>query len=206
MIKKISIIGLMLLLLLLPSTGVFAAEPQITIEGESEASPRATKIITLKVSSDELEVGVVSGKIDRSTNIESVEVIGKNNWNLTYNSENGVFNVYKAEGAKREEILNIQYTLKNEEGIANITISDLELTTIDYESTNIEEIVKEIKIIERNDSEGCNSEVGKSEDDTKVDKELAQTGLEEHTFAIITVVAIIAYISYKKYQQYKNIM
>lgn len=155
MMRKFIIIGWFLLFLMLLSTCVYAAEPQITIEGENKASPGATKIVTLKVSSDEIEAGVVSGKIEKSINVDSIEVTGKNDWNLTYNEGTGVFNVYKAEGAKTEEILNIQYTLKNEEGTAKITVSDIEITTIDYETTNIEEsIVKEIKIIEENEPEG----------------------------------------------------
>lgn len=147
MTKKFRIISFISVILMLLTTSVFAAGPQITMEGENTAKPGETKTVTIKVASPDIEVGVVSGKIEKNANVESMTVTGKNNWTLTYNQSTGEFNIYKAEGAKTEEILNIEYKLTNEEGTAKITISDINLTTIDYETVEMDSISKEIAVV-----------------------------------------------------------
>ncbi len=114
-----------------------------------------------------------------------------------------------------EEILNIEYKLTNEEGTAKITISDIDLTTIDYETAEIASISKEITVAAEqsgNNPGGNNPEDDKQEDklptDNKDDKEkpskLPETGVAN--YIIISVIMIlVAFISYKKYKQYKNI-
>lgn len=127
------------------STIIYAAEPQITLEGDSTIEPGKTKILTVKVTSDN-EVGTVSGKIEKSGNISGIKVAGKNNWNLTYNQNEGTFVIYKAEGSKSEEIMTIEYTVANEEGTGNIKVSNLKLTTLDYETKDSKDISKDITI------------------------------------------------------------
>lgn len=146
--KKINIIIFIIsfLLLILP-TYVFAAESQVIIDGDNTVKPGETKNITIKISS-EVEIGIVSGKLEKDNNISSMTLTGKNNWNLTYNSATGEFNIYKAEGAKNEEIINIEYTAGNTEGTGKITISNIKMTSIDYETKEIENISKEITIKE----------------------------------------------------------
>ena len=142
-LKRIFI--LIILTILFCSTHVFAAEPQITIEGEQQAKPNETKVLTIKISS-ETEIGVVSGKIESNENITNMNVTGKNNWNLTFNKDTGVFNIYKAEGSKSEEIINIEYTTANKEGTGRITQSNLKMTTIEYETKEVSNVVKDITI------------------------------------------------------------
>ena len=136
---------LIVLIMLFCCTHVFAAESQITIEGEQQAKPNETKVLTIKISS-ETEIGVVSGKIEANENITNMNVTGKNNWNLIFNKDTGDFNIYKAEGAKSEEIIDIQYTTVNKEGTGRITLSDLKITTIEYETKDISSIGKDITI------------------------------------------------------------
>lgn len=141
-IVKTLIIAIMMMAI---STIIYAAEPQITLEGDSTIEPGKTKILTVKVTSDN-EVGTVSGKIEKSENISEIKVAGKNNWNLTYNQNEGTFVIYKAEGSKSEEIMTIEYTVANEEGTANIKVSNLKLTTLDYETKDAEDISKDVTI------------------------------------------------------------
>lgn len=142
-LKRIFI--LMILTILFCSTHVFAAELQIILEGEQTAKPNETKTLTIKISS-ETEIGVVSGKIDANENITNMNVTGKNNWNLTFNKDTGVFNIYKAEGSKTEEIISIEYTTANKEGTGRITLSNLKMTTIEYETKEVSNVVKDITI------------------------------------------------------------
>ena len=47
-------------------------------------NPRTNpKTVTVKVSSQDIEVGAVSGRIEKSANIESITVTGKNEWYVT---------------------------------------------------------------------------------------------------------------------------
>ena len=139
------IIILTILTLIFCTTCALAAEPQMTIDGEQTAKPNETKELSIKISS-EIEIGVVSGKIESNEKISTIDVTGKNNWNLTFNKETGVFNIYKAEGAKEEEIISIKYTTAGTEGTGKITLSNLKMTTIDYETKDVSNVVKEISI------------------------------------------------------------
>lgn len=142
-LKKLFII--VILAILFCTTYVCAVEPQIMLEGEQIAKPNETKTLTIKIAS-ETEIGVVSGKIEANENIVNMNITGKNNWNLTFNKDTGVFNIYKAEGSKSEEIINIEYTTANTEGMGTITISNLKMTTIEYETKDVANVVKEITI------------------------------------------------------------
>lgn len=144
--KKNKIILLLIPIMFLCMTSVFATSQQISLEGDTSIKPGETKLATINIKSESVEIGVISGKIEKNSNITNMKVRGKNNWNLTYNQETGVFNVYKAEGTKNDEIIDIEYTVTNEEGIGKITISDIKITTIDYETKEVENISKEIMI------------------------------------------------------------
>lgn len=139
------IIILVFLIILFWTTRVLASEAQIIIEGEQICKPNETKVLTIKISS-ETEIGVLSGKIETNENITNINVTGKNNWNLTFNRDTGVFNIYKAEGSKTQEIISIEYTTANTEGIGKVTLSNLKMTTIKYETKDVKDILKEITI------------------------------------------------------------
>lgn len=127
------------------TTLVYGADPQIAINGDSTVKPGETKELTINISSDE-EIGIVSGKIEASSNITDMTVTGVNNWNLTYNSNTGEFNIYKAEGTKVQDIINIQYKAGTEEGTGIISLSNIKMTTISYVSEDIGTITKDITI------------------------------------------------------------
>lgn len=147
--KKSKIFIFLIAIMLLVSTYVYAADysviPTISMEGETTAKPGETKTLTVKIVCEDL-VGVVSGKIEKNENISSMTVKGKNNWNLTYNSETGVFNIIKAEGEKTAEIMTIEYTVGNEEGTGKITINDVQFTTTDYNEVDVSSASKQISI------------------------------------------------------------
>ena len=154
--KKNIMILLILSILMIGTTYVFATEPQITIEGESEIAPGGTKTLSIKVTSadatsENAKIGGVSGKIEKDANITDIKVTAKNGWNLMYNNmegneQQGVFNAYKEVGTSGEAIIDIEYTVANTEGTAQIKVSDIEITTIDYNSTEVSQIVKDITI------------------------------------------------------------
>ena len=124
---------------------VYATESVIQIFGDSEAQKDDDKMLTVKLLSSD-KIGIISGKITGNENVQIIKVNGKNNWNLTYNSETGVFNIYKAEGAKEEEIITIEYKAISENATGKITISNLKATSIDYISETLPNIEKDIQI------------------------------------------------------------
>ena len=109
--------ALLISIILLPmiATLVYAAEPQITINGDVAAKVNEEKELKIKITSEE-EIGVVSGKIETNSKITNMTVTGLNDWSLTYNKTTGVFNIIKPEGAKSENIISIKYTTGSEEG------------------------------------------------------------------------------------------
>lgn len=127
------------------TTLVYGADPQITINGDSMVKPGESKEITISISSDE-EIGIISGKIESSSNITDMTVTGINSWNLTYNNNTGEFNIYKAEGAKVQDIISIQYKAGTEKGTGTISLSNIKMTTINYVSKDIGTITKDITI------------------------------------------------------------
>ena len=143
--KSLMIILFISIILCITATCVFAETVPVSLEGETNVTPGSTGTVNVKISSSDT-IGVVSGVIGYDSNITSVEVSGKNNWTVTYNSETGKFNAYKAEGAKSEEIIQIKYTASNTEGTGTITLSSLQVTNINYETENVSDITKDITI------------------------------------------------------------
>lgn len=169
-VKKNIIKIIVLLIILLFCKKVYAAEPQISINGESTV--KAGETITLKVNiSSEKEIGIISGKIEVAGNAENITVTGVNDWNLTFNKNTGVFNIYKAEGSKKEEIINIKYKASEKFTTGSVTLSDIKMTTIDYETKEIENIVKNITI-QGNDTQ--------EPEEPKTEKKLTEIKIKEN--------------------------
>ena len=126
---------------------VYAADPSIIIEGDDSIAPGATKEMTVKIISEE-DVGVISGSIEKNELIKSFTLSGENGWNITFNQQTGKFNVVKAEGAKQEVILKIQYVASDVGGTGTITLKGVKATTINYETKELGDILKEISIVE----------------------------------------------------------
>ena len=143
--KKIVTIMLVILLLSIYSSFVFAASTPILLTGDSTAKPNETKTLTMQISSGKL-IGVVSGKIVCSDNVKIESVTAKNNWVLTYNGETKAFSILKAEGSMTDEILEIKYTTGVSEGDATITITELQTAGTDYQEESLDNLVATIKV------------------------------------------------------------
>lgn len=143
--KKIVTIMLVILLLSIYSSFVFAASTPILLTGDSTAKPNETKTLTMQISSGKL-IGVVSGKIVCSDNVKIESVTAKNNWVLTYNEETKVFSILKAEGSMTDTILEIKYTTGASEGDATITITELQTAGTDYQEESLDNLVATIKV------------------------------------------------------------
>lgn len=143
--KKIVTIMLVILLLSIYSSFVFAASTQILLTGDSTAKPNETKTLTMQISSGKL-IGVVSGKIVCSDNVKIESVTAKNNWVLTYNEETKAFSILKAEGSMTDTILEIKYTTGASEGDATITITELQTAGTDYQEESLDNLVATIKV------------------------------------------------------------
>ena len=103
-----------------------------------------TNNLILKVSTSGDAIGMVSGKIEKTSGISNIVVKAKNSWNLTYNEDTGVFNIYKAAGSKTDEILDISYSLTNQAQTGTIYIKNIKITTINYELTEKENLSKNV--------------------------------------------------------------
>lgn len=159
------VISLLLsIILIMISLNVYAAESKIDILGETTAKQGETKILTAKVNTNGDAIGVISAEISYSENISNIEISSKNGWQVTYNSSNGKLNALKAEGAKSEEFIEIKYTVKSEPSEkATIKLSKITMSTIEYSSTNVNDIVKNIEI----------------EKETQITKELSEISISK---------------------------
>lgn len=173
MIFVIVLIGIML------GSTVLAAEPTITLNGNAEEKAGEKGEITVRVNSQDTVVGVVSGKIRATANLDEIKCTPKNGWNITYNDTTGEFNIYKAEGTKDEEIFTIEYYVKdNAKGTATITLSNLEVTTMDYETKEIADLKKDITITSKteqgteNDTDKVENNVGNVENNVIIDNSI----------------------------------
>lgn len=161
-IKNIlNIILIVVLTILLFNTKVRATESQVQLIGESIVK-EGQQVMTIKINNDE-KIGVVGGCIKGDDNIESIEVAGSfNGWTITYNNETGEFNTLNAAGINNGEVLQLKYKVKDTKKGAKITLSNIELTTISYDTIKISEtITKEITVnstVENNKIENNNSE------------------------------------------------
>lgn len=143
--KSVIVMLFISIILCLTVTSVFADTAPISLEGKTSVTPGETGTVNVKISSNDT-IGVVSGYIKYDSNLTNIQVSGKNNWTVTYNSETGKFNVVKPEGAKSEEIIEIKYTSSNAEGTGTITLSNLQVTNINYDTEDVSDIAKTISI------------------------------------------------------------
>lgn len=216
--KRLKIIILSIIFIVFYSTLVFAEVPELIMTGENIATPLETKSIRVKITSNE-EIGVVSGKIENNENIKSITLVEKNDWNLTYNNTTGVFYIYKAKGAKSEEIMDIKYETANSEGIGIIKISDIQFTTIEYKLISINNIEKSIKIEKASsinnekDTKNMSANVGTYLNRATtnpynigsyiMNRTLPQTGFTNVLVVLIIGLIIIVIFFYAKYKSKK---
>ena len=228
--KKSLIIMLFIsIILCMITTCVFADTVPVSLEGSTSATPGSTVTVNVKISSSDT-IGVVSGVIGYNSNITSVEVSGKNNWVVTYNSETGKFNAYKAEGGSTEEIIQIKYVTSNTEGTGTITLSDLQITNTNYETKNINDITKNITIKKESADNPADNTIDNSTDktedqssdnkstikDSTTSKADTKTSVKTLPYAgkmkeivlpigivLLGIISVVAYMGYKKYREIK---
>lgn len=102
-------------------------------------------IITIEISNSE-KVGVIEGFINYDAGIKQLEVSPNcNGWTAIFNEETGKFNAFKAEGANNEEVLKITYQLNPNSSQGTIALKDIQLTTISYNTIDVNDISKTIR-------------------------------------------------------------
>lgn len=145
-IVKIIMIIALCAVLELNISNVRAENSPIQIQGNDVAKLGEEQTVVVKFSKEQT-VGVISGKMECSSEIKSMEVRGKNNWTALYNPATKQFTAYKAEGATAEDFMEVVITMGNTIGKAKITLKDVKMTTIQYETIEIpDEIIKEVEI------------------------------------------------------------
>ena len=182
--KKLYLISaFILLILLVASTSIYATNTTINPKGSNSVTLGSTNKITLQLTSSS-KIGGVMGIIEKSSNISDIRVTAKNGWNImSYNEETGSFNMVKNEGAKNEEIMEIEYTVSNAEGTGKITIKNITVSDIEnYEEETLDNVSKEIAIVkkqeepEQHDSEkDSNTGNETSKDNITIDTEQRET-------------------------------
>jgi len=146
--KKIYLIFIFMLVMLgVMATSVCASNTTITFNGQGNVAPGSVNKITLNLNSID-KIGGIMGVIEKNVNITNIKLTAKNGWNiLSYNEENGRFNMVKNEGAKVEEIMEIEYTASNTEGMGKIEVKNMKVSEIEnYDEEALKDISKEIKI------------------------------------------------------------
>lgn len=227
--KKKVIISIAIILILILGQGVVkAASPSATLSGDSKGKAGQTGTITLNVTSGDSKAGVVSGKIiidDKIESIKDTEVKGVNGWNPTYNPATGDFNAVKAAGASSdtEACITITYTIKSgATGVATIETSDLKVTDLQYITTTVANVSKDITIEEAQTpvvpdpgtnggnnggttggttTSGSNNASNKNTSTTAKTK-MPQTG--DNTMVILVAGTMIAVIGTVAFIQYKR--
>lgn len=220
--KKSIVISLILLIICSIATTIYAAETKLVLTGDNKTEAGKTGTMYVKVSSDE-SIGSITFTVTKSDNVSSIKCTSENGWTITPNESISKYNAYKATGAKDENIMKIEYTLKeNAEGTAKIEVTQITAATIEGDEVeNISNVSKTITIKGETPNDGDkdnnvpdnnvpNNNTGKDNEQknnssTAANKTIDYTGLENYAFAIIAVVALIATIAYIKYKQYKNI-
>lgn len=220
--KKSIIISLVLLIICSIATTIYAADTKLVLTGDNETQAGKTGTMYVKVSSDE-SIGSITFTVTKSDNVSSIKCTSENGWTITPNESISKYNAYKATGAKDENIMKIEYTLKEDaEGTAKIDVTQITAATIEGDEVeNISNVSKTITIKGGTPNDGDkdnnvpdnnvpNNNTGKDNEQknnssTAANKTIDYAGLENYAFAIIAVVVLIATIAYIKYKQYKNI-
>lgn len=225
--KRALIIAMVILLSMFSCAKIYAAEVSISFKGDSEVEAGKEQVIYISVS-NETEIGVIQGKISGDANIEIVNIEAKdNNWTVNYNSTTKEFNAYYADGVKSGDVLAVKYKLKTGAIKGTIKLSEIELTTISYETVNKTDIEKTITAKagsnsddSKNENEngsnsgnnngsnnGSSSENGSSSNgtQTKTNKskngiipQLGQNGAIIIAIAGSSILAVVSYIRLKK--------
>lgn len=180
--KKLFIINVLVLIILIATTTlIYASNTTLELTGTNSINLNSTGKLTMKIASNS-KIGGVMGVIEKNSKISSVKLTAKNGWNImSYNEESGSFNMVKNEGAKNEEIMEIEYTVSGSEGTGKIEVKNITASNIEnYDEEELDNVSKEITIVRQNEEgqEDTDTEEGEKEgeqtyntDDKKSDEE-----------------------------------
>lgn len=225
--KLYLIVMLMIVILSLTFTSVYAITATVSLNGEEKVEPGTKNKILVSIASSDT-IGGVEGKLVTSSNISKISeenVSGKNGWTVTYNAEDGIFNAFKATGTNGEEIFEIEYTTGNEEGTAKIELKDLTVTDINYDEEQVGDISKTITIAKNSeepkedqkdnkintqnvvintDNTSKNISTKESATSTKTSS-LPYAGIVNVILPIVIIGIIVGLCSYVGYKKYRGI-
>lgn len=118
---------------------------QLVIEGQGVAKTEETQVLKVSLYSQQL-ICNLSGIIQKNEYIKDMRLVEQNGWKIQYDSVTGEFNLEKSEGAKAEEILNIEITTSDKEGKGEISLTNIKMTTKDAETIKIADVQNSIEI------------------------------------------------------------
>ena len=126
---------------------VNATNLTLNIEGDVTAEEGESKTASIQVSSSDQEILSVSGVIQtEGIDRNNLKVESTANWKMTYNPETGNFIIFNEVGAKNATIANITYVNQSDVEKMVIRFNNINITTIDYEETNLGNQEKTITI------------------------------------------------------------
>lgn len=181
--KLLSIVLMVVLMVILMTIKVEAVNAKVQLGGDNEVKIGETKTVSINVAND-VEVGVVQGKLSFDSNIEDVEVVSSyNGWTTTYNKGSGEFNTFNAAGTKNGGVLQIKYKLKDAASSTTVTLSDIELTTIEYNtipvSGNVTKTINKAKDVKPTEPDNKDDDQTNKDDKDKEDKKDTDKKKEE---------------------------
>lgn len=163
-----SILINVVMFMLIFSIKSYASTPNVNLTGKTSVYPNEVEEIIVKISSDD-SIGVIEGKLSADSNIEITEFsVIDSKWTLTHNKRTGFFNALYAYGAKNEDVLKIKYKLKNGAKEGTIKLSNISLTTIEYNTIEISEAL--IKVTAKEQPQTENTSDNKDNTASTIDK------------------------------------
>lgn len=121
------------------------SKEQLVIEGKEEAKVGETQVLKVKLYSQQL-ICHLSGIIQKNEYITDMKLVEQNDWKIQYNAVTGEFDLEKVEGAKTEEILNIEITTSDKEGKGEILLTNIKMVTKDAETIKINDVQNSVEI------------------------------------------------------------
>ena len=228
--KHFQIIILAIVLVLVATLNVYAAENNITLKSsatEVKAGDTLEIVISMKCEEDfqgltgvlewdktklELE-GVANGKDFKDLNAENSD--GEYVISILSNTSSPI-----TEGNLQTLKFKVLDGVKEGENL-NVTLSEINFKVGEDKAT-VEKQTATVKVITKSAGTDENDKTDKpntpseennneptdnnqtSKDNTQANKNINYAGLEDYTFAIIAGIVFIAFMSYVKYRQYKN--
>lgn len=118
---------------------------QLVIEGQGVAKTEEIQVLKVSLYSQQV-ICHLSGIIQKNEYIKDMKLVEQNGWKIQYDSVTGEFDLEKSEGAKIEEILNIEITTSDKEGKGKISLTNIKMMTKDAETIKIDDVQNSIEI------------------------------------------------------------